>query len=166
MLDRESLAIQQWLEEKAPTPSEEMKFRLERLVENLGEEANQPRVFLGIDPGNPTGFALYEGEMDVVRSHPSPPAPRRDLERLKVVDVEPDWDVASMIDAHRNGCTALDEVREDVVIQKESGPLFQEVAMYMWDPRHEMGPRQRDWYRRQRNQPRNESRKQRKGKSR
>lgn len=205
MLDRESLSMQQWLEEKAPTASERLRFALEDADAVLEDINNFNTIKAGsitssqLDAGvvswsEETGYKragdhnphfnhvhITEGEMDAIalgkqgipamhvrlkqnedrdlyrqaiRDYSTRPVvspPRRELEVLKVVDVdEVFWDLTSMIDAHRNGCTALDDQRSDVPIDTASPPLFQEIATYMWDPRHEMGPRERDWVRHQR----------------
>jgi hypothetical protein len=211
---RESLAIQQWLEEKAPTDEEEAKWKI-----------GPGRVIMGVDPGNPTGIAFYESELDacyaqaydrnwmperpisnrpsnhdmgmaidlpassrmpsklremmaiktdeILRSAPRQPSFRRGNSREAIIQnivhntqpVEVEWDVATMLDAHRNGATALDGQRTDLLEAVET-PVFEELATVMFDPNCEMGPRERDWHRRQhnRNQPVNRSRRQRSGK--
>lgn len=133
---RESLAIQMWLEEKAPTAAE--------MGHPLG---------MGFGTAVRENLSIMDASVLPV-SLPARSVITREMVEAKiinmVVEVEPDWDVASMIDAHRNGATALDEQRKDIVIQKNSGPVFQDVSTHLWDPRHEMGPRERDWIRTQR----------------
>jgi hypothetical protein len=96
---------------------------------------------------------LYNKAIRDYGSRPWSLPPRRELEVLKVVDVEPEWDVATMVDAHRNHCTALERPLAPTQGLVGATPIFAEVATYLFDPRHEMGPRQRSWHRQNRTQP-------------
>jgi len=108
---------------------------------------------------------LYNEAIRNYGTRPHLPGHRRELEVFKTQDLdEVEWDVPSMIDAHRNHCTALDEQRSDVLVETTSPPLYCEVSQYMYDPRHEVGPRERAGYRASRRQPTTTTRRKRRGK--
>lgn len=73
----------------------------------------------------------------------------RQVQTLETIDVdEVFWDLASMIDAHRNGATAL-ERSLDWEDRFADTPVWDDLTSRKWDPTHEMGPRERDWIRKQ-----------------
>lgn len=121
------------------------------------------RIFLGVDPGNPDGFAYFDGESSVMnfaqgydRNPSLISSARRTLTRdmveakiiNNVVDVdEVFWDIATMIDAHRNGATALDECRTREFLGTGDDPTWKQLAATKWDPTKERGPREIDYVR-------------------
>jgi hypothetical protein len=64
--------------------------------------------------------------------------------QMMTVPVEPEWDVPTMIDAHRNGATALERPMQEI---DGDDPVWQELVVQKWDPTHEIGPRERDYVR-------------------
>jgi hypothetical protein len=120
--------------------------------------------WLSVDPGNPTGFAavVADGESAVMeltaRRLPATTLPRpvssarrtptREFVctriQMMTVPVEPEWDVPTMIDAHRNGATALERPMQEI---DGDDPVWQELVVQKWDPTHEIGPRERDYVR-------------------
>jgi hypothetical protein len=118
------------------------------------------RIFLGVDPGNPDGFAYFDGEsslLNFAQGYDRDPAIISSARRVtretveakiinSVVDVdEVFWDIATMIDAHRNGATALE--RGAGPFLPAETPVWEELASTKWDPTKERGPREVDYVR-------------------
>lgn len=143
MHERESLGISRWLAEKAPTQAELYE---QQYIDGLkahavavltdGESAVLELVSRGINATTPISSA---------RSGPTRETVEEKIKRM-TTKVDPVWDVASMIDAHRNGCTALER---PVQVFEDDAPVWQELTAQKWDPTHEMGPRERDYVRKQ-----------------
>lgn len=155
---REDLDISRWLAEKAPTPLE--LFAQEAIDGTLAWAEGELSVFellaSGKEAVSPT----------LISSARRTPTRDEVIEKIlaNTVEVEPELTVGDMIVAHRNGATALE--RPMVPVFSEEDPVWQELTEVLWDPANERGPRERDWVRlhHKRNQPKNESRAQRKGK--
>lgn len=171
--ERQSLAIQMWLEEKAPT---------ERELRQL-----PPRVEIDLDGGTAEFHPQYEMPhfSGLAHSHPPTPFPpasaqdwakrklqerrgrdlygnpiKRPIQTLRLQEFEPEWTLSDMLEAHRVGATALDTARKVHVDEFKTAPFFSETVDAMWDPRFERGPRELAWChtRAKRNQPRKTSR--------
>lgn len=173
MHERESLNISRWLAEKAPTQAELYEQQYIDGLKALALEATQhtgtitgDNIIAGsIEIGNlkmaPGSIIWDNGEgqrivlaqagheattpISSARSAPTRETVEEKIKRM-TTKVEPEWDVASMIDAHRNGCTALER---PVHVFEDDDPVWRELTAQKWDPTHEMGPRERDYIRKQ-----------------
>ena len=138
---REDQDISMWLAEKAPTRTE---LIAQDTVDLVRWEDN-PVIYLS--PDN-----MPELQLGRSLDMPYNPAPissarrtHRQVETLETIDVgEVFWDIATMIDAHRNGATALERPIERFF---EKTPVWDELTKIKYDPTHEMGPRERDYVR-------------------
>lgn len=139
---REDQDISMWLAEKAPTATEEIAQ--DTIDRQLG-------MFSQISVGSIVADQIVATSIE----WPVDPTPvssarstRRQVEVLDTIDVdEVFWDIASMIDAHRNGATALERPLGPTQGLVGETPVWDELTKVKWDPTHEMGPRERQYIR-------------------
>jgi len=146
---REDMDISLWLKEKAPTGIEEIAQ--DTVDRQLG-------MFKQISAGSITADQIIAAGIilsDKLPEYrdPTPISSARSTQRqvatLETINVdEVFWDVTSMIDAHRNGATALERPL-DWEDRFADTPVWEDVSSRLYDPTHEVGPRERDWIRKQ-----------------
>lgn len=70
----------------------------------------------------------------------------RQIETLQTIDVdEVFWDLTSMIDAHRNGATALERPLRPTQGIVGKTPVWDSTVEDLWDPKKEPGPTELEW---------------------
>lgn len=98
--------------------------------------------------GRPVDMTRLEETTSFTDATPISSARRtaRQIETLHTIDVdEVFWDIASMIDAHRNGATALERPLRPTQGIVGRTPVWDSTVEDLWDPKKEPGPTELEW---------------------